>query len=101
MRVELFVGTPEAEDPEEYRSATLTVTGLYFCVIDPPDVKYPFITKHKPIGVSGDDGWPDTLKDLATILTKTTADFTYCRFFSDNWNSFIYIAGDDVGLSWD
>jgi hypothetical protein len=34
MQMEILVGTPEAEDPEEYRNATLSVTGLYFCVID-------------------------------------------------------------------
>jgi len=101
MQMEILVGTPEAEDREEYRSATLTVTGLYFCVIDPPDVKYPFITKHSPIGISGDDGWPGTLSDLAAILAQTNPDFTYHRFFSDDWNSFIYVAADDVRLSWD
>lgn len=100
MQMAILVGTPEAEDAEEYRNATLTVTGLYFCVIAPPDAKYPFITKRKSIGVSGDEGWPDTLTDLAATLAQTNPNFTYQRFFSDDWNSFICIAGDNVVLSW-
>jgi hypothetical protein len=101
MQMELLVGTPEAADREEYRTATLTATGLYFCVIEPPDVKYPLITKHSPIGISGDDGWPDMLTDLAAGLAGTNPDFTYHRFFSDDWNSFIYVAADNVEMSWD
>jgi hypothetical protein len=100
MQMEILVGTPEAKDRDEYRNATLTVTGLYFYVIEPPAVNYPFITKHRPIRVSGDEGWPDSLTDLAASLAQTNPAFTYHRFFSDNWNSFIYVAADDVQLSW-
>jgi hypothetical protein len=100
MQMEILVGTPEAQDRDEYRKATLTVTGLYFCVIDPPDAKYPFTTKNSHIWVSGDNGWPDTLSDLAASLAQTNPRFTYHRFFSVDWNSFIYVAADDVQLSW-
>jgi len=100
MQMEILIGTPEAQDRDEYRNATLTVTGLYFCVIDPPDAKYPFTTKNRPIWVSGDDGWPDTLSDLAASLAQTNPGFTYHRFFSVDWNSFIYVAANDVQLYW-
>jgi len=100
MQMEILIGAPEAEDQDEYRSATLTVTGLYFCVVEPPDVKYLLVTKHRPIRISGDDLWPDTLKSLAASLALTNPDFTYHRFFCSDWNSFIYVAADDVTLSW-
>jgi hypothetical protein len=100
MQVELLVGTPEAEDRDEYRSATLIASGLYFYVIDPPDSKYPFATKQRPVRISGDDGLPDLLSKLAANLAQTNPGFTYHRFFSNDWNSFIYVAADDVQLTW-
>jgi hypothetical protein len=64
-------------------------------------VRYPFITsRRRPIWISGDDGWPDILTELAGRLAQTNPDSTYHRFFSDDWNSFIYIAADHVELSW-
>ena len=100
MDLEILVGVPEAIDPDEYRSATLIATGLYFFIIDPPDAKHPFITKDTPLGVSGDDEWPASLADLRVGLNQTNSDFTYHRFFCDDWNSFVYVAAADVQLSW-
>lgn len=100
MQMEILIGTPEAGDQDEYRSATLTVTGLYFCVIEPPNVNYPFVTKHKPVRISGDDSWPDSMAGLAAGLAQSNPDFTYHRFFCNDWNSFLHVAADDVQLSW-
>jgi hypothetical protein len=58
------------------------------------------MTKHSPIWISGDDSWPERLTELAAGLAQLSPDFTYRRFFSNDWNSFIYIAADDVQLSW-
>jgi hypothetical protein len=99
-QMEILVGTPEAGDRHEYRAATLTVTGVYFCVIEPPDVKYPFGKEHKPIWISGDNAWPDALSHWAATSALANPGLTYHRFFCNDWNSFIYIAADDVLLSW-
>lgn len=101
MQMEILVGTPDVQNEEEYRSVTLSVTGLYFCVVDRPDAKYPFCRRGESLSISGDHAWPDTLTDLATHLAQTHPGFTYQRFFSEDWNSFIYIAANDARLTWD
>ena len=100
IQMELLVGTPDSEDPEEYRNATLSVTGLLFCAVDPPDVRYPFAEGHSPVWVSGDDQWPKKLDGLLSSLRANIPGFTYQRFFAVDWNSFIYVAGRDVELIW-
>ena len=102
LHLSLLVGWPEDPDPESqaYQEAILVVTGLCFCSIDPPSPTYPFLPDGKPINVSGHPAKPDdfpSLPDLAAILPSGT----WCyRWFVNDWNSFIYIAGRNAEITW-
>jgi hypothetical protein len=99
IEMRILVGTPGEVDQEEYGPAELRVGGLYFCSIEPPDSRYPFKPKGKPLGVSGDDpaDWPLEIGKLLSTLPPGTSCY---RFFVEDWNSFIWVAGSDVRILW-
>jgi hypothetical protein len=102
LHLNLLVGWPE--DPElereAYQEATLTITGLCFCSIGPPQSNYPFLPDGNPIGLSGDPAKPDHLPSLPDLVERFPPG-TWCyRFFMDDWNAFIYIAGRDTTFAW-
>jgi hypothetical protein len=49
---ELQVWMGDDTDRERYRSARLSVSGLAYCAIDPPDPGYPF-AERAPLGSDG------------------------------------------------
>ncbi len=101
IRMGLLTGLPETESPEGWRAATLTVQPAYLSFIEPPDASYPFMPQGRPLNV---DGSPVTMAqgaaidELLPILPKGATTF---RFFLEEWNSFFYISGGGVDLSWD
>ena len=102
FRMNLLVGWPDDPEPERqaYQEATLVVNGLCFCSIDPPSSTYPFLPDGKPICVSGDPAKSDHLSSLPDLAAKFPSE-TWCyRFFVDDWNAFIYIAGREAELTW-
>jgi len=92
--LELWVGDDSAEKEEErevYRDARLTLSDLLFCVIEPPDPRYPYYDK-EALWVDGgpwNSAPPSTSNSAAESATRENA-FVYW-FFVNNWNSFIYI----------
>ncbi len=102
FHLSLLVGWPEDPDPERqaYQEATLLVTGLCFCSIDPPDPTYPFLPDGKPILVSGDPAERDCLPSLPNLTTKVPDGTWFYRFFVDDWNAFIHIAGRNAEVTW-
>lgn len=102
FNLSLLVGWSEDPEPERqaYQEATLIVTGVCFCSIDPPYPNYPFHPDGKPICVSGDPAKSDHLPSLP-LLAKEFPLGTWCyRFFVHDWNAFIYIAGRDAEVTW-
>jgi hypothetical protein len=102
FRMNLLVGCPDDPEPEgqAYQEATLVVNGLCFCSIDPPSSTYPFLPHGEPICVSGDAAKSDHLSSLPDLAAKLPSG-TWCyRFFVDDWNAFIHIAGRDAELTW-
>src|SRR4029077_14515744 len=102
FHLNLLVGWPDDPEPERqaYQEATLVVTGLCFCSIDPPYPNYPFRPDGKPICVSGDPAKSDHLPSLP-LLAKEFPPGTWCyRFFVHDWNAFIYIAARDAEVTW-
>ena len=91
--LELWVGDDSAERKEErevYRDARVTLSDLLFCVIEPPDSRYPYYDK-KTLWVDGgpwNSAPPSTSIQLPSPLPENS--FVYW-FFVDNWNSFIYV----------
>jgi hypothetical protein len=98
LSMRLLVGTPGMEDEEAYSPAELRVNRLLFCAIEPPDPSYPFAPDGNPLDVSGARGLGDT-PEMAKIAAQLPADASCYRFFVEQWNSFIYIAGSDIQLS--
>ena len=72
FRMSLLVGWPGDPEPERqaYQEATLVVSGLCFCSIDPPSSTYPFLPDGKPICVSGDPAKSDHLASLHDDLNS-------------------------------
>jgi len=102
FRMNLLVGWPDDPEPEreKYQEATLVVSGLCFCSIDPPISTYAFLPDGTPIGVSGDPAKSDHLPSLPDLAAKLPSG-TWCyRFFVRDWNAFIHIAGRDAEVTW-
>jgi len=86
-------------DRETYERAVVTVRGLCFFTIDPPDPNYRFLTEGDPIVVSGDPAKPDHLPALLSLMAKLPKDAWCYRLFVTDWNSFIHVAGRDAELT--
>jgi hypothetical protein len=101
LHLALWVGSMDDPQPqrEAYQEATVTVTGLCFCSIDPPDPTYPFLPHGKYIDVSGDPAKSDHLPSLPELAARLPSG-TWCyRFFVSDWNRFIHIAGSNAAIT--
>jgi hypothetical protein len=98
LSMRLWTGTLGTPNQEEYSSAELRVQGLLFCAIDPPDPRYPFPPDGDSLGVDGAHG-PGDLAAKADLIARLPPEISLYRFFVEQWNSFIYVAGGDVQLS--
>lgn len=85
-------------DRETYQPAIVTVTGLCFCSIDPPDPGERFIPDGRPITVAGDPAKPDNLPSLPQLMAKLPEGVWCYRLFVHDWNRFIHIAGRNADL---
>ncbi len=97
----LWVGSLDGPDPERRRSGTLKVASAYLFFIEPPDPTYNFVPDGSPLNVSGDSvtaGQSTVLDHLLPVLPRNA---TLYRFFLEEWNSFVYLAGADVEFSWE
>jgi hypothetical protein len=102
FRMNLLVGWPDDPEPERqtYQEAVLVVSDLCLLSVDPPSSKYPFLPDGKPICVSGDAAKSDHLPSLQDLVARFP-DGTWCyRFFVDDWNAFIHIAGRNGEVTW-
>jgi hypothetical protein len=100
IAMHLLVGIPGGPRPDEYRQATLKVSGLCYFWIEPPDAAYPFLRGGSPIDVAGYPDDPEAFPALNALLPVMPKDTTCFRFFVHNWNSFIHIAARDAQISW-
>jgi hypothetical protein len=100
IAMRLLVGTPTSADQDEYRGATLRVSGLCYYAIDAPDPAYPFMRTGSAINVAGYPEDPKEFPALDGLLPAMPKDVACYRFFVQEWNAFIHIAAMDVRLSW-
>jgi len=98
LSMRILVGTPGSPDEEKYGAAELRVNRLLFCAMEPPDPRYPFVPDGDSLGVSGADGLGD-LASKADLVARLPPEASLYRFFVEQWNSFIYIAGSNIQLS--
>ena len=82
-------------DREARRSARLRLHGLQFCVVDPPDPRYPYD--------KADALWLVDLLDADPVvvgkLSLPAGGFS-SRFFVNQWNSFIHVGACSATLEW-
>jgi hypothetical protein len=97
MRV--WVGGFDTPDIELYRTAVVTLSGLQFCVMEPPDTRYPY---SKSTALTIDTGTVGSLKTPPrTDLPVATPDGTFTDWiFVYEWNSFIYVSAIEASLVW-
>jgi len=91
-------GIESQDEPEEYRWGSLTLSGLLFCVIEPPDSRYPY---RNSSGLWITSSEPVTSEDVLAKLPCPLPDGAFIHYlFVNDWNAFIYIAALDAHFEW-
>lgn len=99
VKIMINVWVGDVEGRETYRPATLTLSGLLFCSIEPPDARYPY---QEAGSLTVDTGSvvaltrpPETrLPDVAPAVAFTN------WFFVKPWNAFNYVSAQAAILAW-
>jgi hypothetical protein len=91
LALNVWVGGSDVapETREAYRRALVWIRGLQYCVIDPPDERYPFSASH---ALTIDVAEP-------TLLVPKPALFG-CRVWVAEWNAFFHIAAGSAEFAW-
>ena len=96
MLVSVLVGVPEDVEVERdrRREGKLTLDGLQFISLDPPDPSYPF--------TEGDTLWVEMSepKSPPAAARSLTPGCFVSGFFVKEWNSFIHVAARAASLEW-
>jgi len=85
---------------EQYRLGILNVSGLLFCVSEPPDPSYPY---SDPTGLWITNSGPvkSELELLPLELLGSLPKDSFAHYlFIDEWNACIYIAARDARFEW-
>jgi hypothetical protein len=80
---------------EERRRGDLVLEGLQFCVLEPPDPRYPFAKSDPLWFVDFADADPKVVGAIPLPPGAFSA-----RFFVNQWNSFVHIAALKAALVW-
>lgn len=100
MRMSLHVGSDEEPEPERYRVGTIRVSSLCVFFLEAPDPSYQVVLDGTPLNASGDVvpvGASTAVDELRHGLPLGVEPY---RFFLDDWNTFLYLAGSDVEFTW-
>ena len=100
IEMDLHVGVAGDPDPERYRPGTLAVISPYLFFIEPPDPRYQFVPSGSPLNVDGDSVKAGQCPEMDRLLPALPQGATAYRFFLEEWNSFLYLAGGSVTFSW-
>lgn len=85
---------PPGPEREKYRKGRLTLVGLEYLAIEPPQPDYPY-GEGGSIRIDLDD------PDDAVAGSRPHAKQGFAgRFFVSEWNSFIHFAAEDATLEW-
>jgi len=101
IEMDIHVGVPEDEDRERYQTGVLKVTSSYLFFIEPPDSRYRFMPNGSAFNVDGDSVKLGQSPDVDRLLPVLPQGYTAYRFFLEEWNSFLYLAGASVEFLWD
>jgi hypothetical protein len=100
LLVDVSVGDPDAESEEAReatRRASVTFQGLHYFVAEAPRVEE--AGRAGPLRI--DAGLLSGLEEPPEVQLPTVAmGSSECWLFVRNWNAFIYVASETVGLEW-
>lgn len=97
VRMELRVCFSDMERREAYRDATMTLEGMQFVAIEPPDPRYPFAKSVRlRIDVTHDKKHMRAL----TAASKALKDCVVSGLFVQEWNSYVWVAARHASLAW-
>ena len=98
LELAVWLGDMEEKDApkEAYRDAEVSIDGLQFLAIEPPDPGYPFKERNRlRVDLTGGA----TKSDIPAVGRLATDCFV-ARFFVDDWNSFIHVAARSASIEW-
>ena len=99
LEIEVDIENPKNEShAEDYQVGKLTLSGLLFCVIEPPDFRYTY-PKIEGLWITGSG--PIESAEIPTKLPTQLPEgaFVHC-FYISNWNASIYLAAMDARFEW-
>ncbi len=91
---------PDSAERDTYSTALLTIHGLYYLSIDPPDVDRLFGPERRSISVDGLPEDAGAFPQIGCAQSRLRGGGFYCRFFVHDWNSFIHIGAADCEIVW-
>ena len=100
MELELSVGGPRSENPEEYRAASLLMKGMYSCIVNPPDRGFRYGDEYRPVYIDGDDIEAGIPQDVRRLQQRLCPSVPVYWFYIITWSSYIFVACDGAELSW-
>jgi hypothetical protein len=94
------LGSAIYAEREARRRGVLTLTGLLYFVIEPPDPGYPFEESPSGLDITS-DGATSTL-DTRHALPPLEDGAVFAHYFWVNdWNAFIFVAARGAVFEWD
>jgi hypothetical protein len=97
-RLSLDIWIGDDDDREAYRRAELTLTGLIFWIVEPPDARYPYgQADHLIIDMGSVASLPREKQPTLPPIPESA--FSNWLFVVE-WNAFIYVAAEDADLIW-
>jgi hypothetical protein len=101
LSLDVWIGdlnVPPGDEREAYRLAEVSLTGLVYCVCEPPDAQLPY---SRPHGVKIDVGAMQELKAPPEMKLPSIGEDAFANWiYSSDWNAFIYVAAQDAQLTW-
>ena len=98
LRLSICVGNPEAtteEEREAYKPCRAIISGLHFCIVDPPEDASLLQELGPPSIESADEGVPPNTQG---VPMGETSPAVLAWLYVSPWNSFIRFGGDHIEL---
>src|SRR5271168_873683 len=100
LHLNLRGNSPDIPDSQRYAREVLTLLGLYYFAIVPPDLDHLFSPTQSKVVFYGMPEDSEQFPLYERLKPALPEDAFCCRFYIHNWNSFIHIAAKDAQFSW-